>query len=363
MLTSETQISDLPLTYGPNALLNAIGNSLSSPLLNQVFRVKGVYKPGKGVNYNGAFYDILKDEHGESTITLVIPERLRPQLRDGQLIEASAYLSKRFQAVGRIDLLITINELLSKKERTITEDETRSFTLLQKKAKAGYKDADSFIRKRLFEQQPIQVTILVGQGAIIDQDIKHQVKEAAVAYQFHYIRVNLSQPAEIVKALQTHDGANILVVARGGGDNLQVFDNPALGETALSLRSIFITALGHTADDPLLQRLADKSFITPTALGQYFHDLYNKTIEDFHDSKAKLIGDLSKQIDLNYQQKLHDLENRLTETTRSGQEAIRHADEQQQILSSRLARTRNINVVMAAVLVVLVIIMIYFVLR
>jgi exodeoxyribonuclease VII large subunit len=364
MLATDDPVADISLAFSPNALLNAIGNSLSSPLLNQVFRVKGIYKPGKGVNYNGAYYDVLKDEHSDSAITLVTPERLRPRLGNGQLIEASVFLSKRFQAAsGRIDLLLTINELFSKKEAAISEQETRSFALLQKKAKVGYKDADSFIRGRLFNKEPVQVTLLVGQSAIIDQDIKHQVKEAAVAYQFNYVRVNLSQPAEIIAALQTHDGADILVIARGGGENLAIFDNPAIGEAALALRSIFITALGHSADEPLLQKLADKAFITPTALGQYFHDLYIKTIEDLNGSKAKLIGDLTKQIELNFQNSLLELQNRVNDMTRSGQEALLQSKNRLESMSGRLARTRTVNAILATVIGVLAILMAYFLLK
>jgi exodeoxyribonuclease VII large subunit len=254
-----------PPAFTPSALLNALGNSLTSPLLNQVHFAKGIYRAGKGVNYNGSYYDLLKDESTDNNLVLVVPERLRPQLRDGQLIEASVYLSKRFQTgTGRIDLLLTLNEVLTKKEKVVDEQATKAAELLQKKANAGYKDADSFIRKRLFEQTPIRVTIIVGQGAVVDQDIRHQVREAALAYEFRYVRVNLSQTLEITKALQENQATDILVIARGGGENICVFDNPVIGETALNLRCIFMTALGHTTDEPLLQKLADKSFITGT---------------------------------------------------------------------------------------------------
>jgi exodeoxyribonuclease VII large subunit len=364
----DSQTSDPPLVYGPAALLNAIGNTLSTPLFNRIFVVRGLYKLGKGVNYNGAYYDILKDEYSDSNLTLVVPERWRTQLKDAQVIEASVYLSKRFQpATGRIDLLLTINELLSRKEKPVNQEETRAFALLQQKAKTGYKDADAFLRKRLYEQKPVRITLLIGHAAIIDQDIQHQLREAVVAYELTYVRINMAQPAEIARALQAQDGAEILVVARGGGDNLQVFDNPTLGETALGLRSIFMTALGHSVDDPLLQKLADRSFITPTALGQYFHDLYNKTLEDLNDSKAKLIGDLSRQIELSFQHKLQDLQLRLAEVTRSGQEAskanqdsIRDAGRELQVLANRLARSRSRSYVLVMAVIGLLLLLLYF---
>ena len=68
MPSIEKNIPETVLAYSPNALLNAIGNSLTSPLLNQVFKIKGIYRPGKGVNYNGSYYDIIRDEFKEAKI-------------------------------------------------------------------------------------------------------------------------------------------------------------------------------------------------------------------------------------------------------------------------------------------------------
>jgi len=339
------------LAYTPSALLNTVGNSLTSPLLYKIFAARGIYRAGKGVNYHGSYYDILKDEFSDNSLALVVRERLRSQLRDGQLIEVSVYLSKRFQTgSGRIDLVLILNELLGKKERIVDEHATKGLALVQKKIKAGYKDADSFIRKRLFEQKPIRVTIIVGQGAIVDQDIKHQLREAMVAYEFQFVRANLAQVSEITQALRSNQETDILVIARGGGENMSIFDNPAVSETALGLHCIFITALGHSSDEPLLQKVADKFFITPTALGGYFHDLYNKTLDDLNNSKTKLIADLSKQIELNYQHKMQDLENRLVEMTRSDAATRERSDELVRELSDRLAKAKAVVIGLVIVL-------------
>lgn len=361
-IISET--SDGAVSYTPQALLHALGNSLQSPLFNEVFRIKGIHKHGKGVNYNGVYYDILRDENSDSNVTLVTPERLRASLPDGQLIEASAFLTKRFQAsTGRIDLILTLNELFSRKTNPVNEEETKALAVLRQKASGGYKDADTFIRKRLFAQQPIRITILVGTTAIVDQDIKHQIREAVAAYKIEYVRINLAQSAEIIRALKSHGDTDILVIARGGGENLQVFDHPALAEIALGLRPIFMTAIGHSADEPLLQKVADKSFITPTALGQYLHDLYNKTIDEFNDSKTKMIGDLTKQIELNYQTRLQDLQTRLVDTARAAFEAGEKSDRQMHVLGSRLAKTNRINSILFAAIVALVVLFLVFLLK
>ncbi len=67
-----------------------------------------------------------------------------------------------------------------------------------------------------------------------------------------------------------HKKCDILAIARGGGDNLEIFDKPEIAEVALGLDSYFVTAIGHAQDVPLLEKIADKTFITPTAFAQYF---------------------------------------------------------------------------------------------
>ncbi len=68
---------------------------------------------------------------------------------------------------------------------------------------------------------------------------------------------------------------------------MEVFNKPSLTEQALSLKCFFVTAIGHKEDTSLLQKVADKAFITPTALGQYVNEIYNQTIEELQGFKSK----------------------------------------------------------------------------
>jgi exodeoxyribonuclease VII large subunit len=353
--------SVIPSPYSPAALLTAFGNSLSSPLLNEIFTVKGIYKAGKGVNYNGLYYDHLQDELTDVSVTLLSPQQLRMQLHDGEQIEASVYLFKRLlSGTARIEIQLMINELLSRQEKVVNDADTKALSVIQQKAKTGFKDADAFIRRKLFEHQPIAVTILIGQSAIIDQDVLHQLKEAVTAFQVRFIRINLALVADIIRALKTYHDADILAIARGGGENMNIFDNPDLAAVAMTIKPIFLTALGHSTDEPLLQKVADKALITPTALGQYFHDLYNKTIEDLNGSKTKLIGDLSKQIDLTYQQKIQGLQQQLNDAIRTGRETVQNIERQSRALSNRLEKTKRLNRFLAVALLGLLLFLIMY---
>src|SRR4028119_898262 len=72
--------------------------------------------------------------------------------------------------------------------------------------------------------------------------------------------------------------------------------------------------IGHKENIPLLQKVADRAFITPTALGQYLHDIYNETVEQLQNSKAKLIDDISRQFKANYDKQIQTLIEKLKAT-------------------------------------------------
>jgi hypothetical protein len=55
--------------------------------------------------------------------------------------------------------------------------------------------------------------------------IKHQLKEALGFYEFNFVRIDLSSESEIIKSLKAYDkNTEIIVIARGGGENMEVFN-------------------------------------------------------------------------------------------------------------------------------------------
>jgi len=350
--------------FTPAALLTALGNTLTSPMLNQVYHVKGIYKAGKGVNYNGYYYDTLKDEYSDTTISLILPAALRLKVKDGQLIEAAAFFNKRQQPAGaRIELTLNVTELISRQEKVVDEKEQQALELIQRKAHAGYKDLEGAIKRKLYMQQQVKITILIGQNAIIDKDIKHQIRDAAPAYHIDFIRINLSQPMEIMSKLREYDRGEILILSRGGGENIQLFNNIDIVKVALTLRSIFVTAIGHSDDEPLLQKVADKAFITPTSLGQYLYDTYVNSLEETSNSKARLITDITRQVELNFQHKINELSTKLADSATQLQEARANAENQRMQFMTMLShekekgKRRTVFLVIVFILLMLLIFM------
>jgi exodeoxyribonuclease VII large subunit len=344
--------------YNPSSLVNVFNNVLNADTTRKVFRIKGVYVPGKGMNYGGVFFDSLKDEYSDATITLIVPALIRVNLQAQQLIECSAYLTKKVQLNGaRIELQVNVTEVHSQEQSKLTDEQIKAFEILQKKATIGYKDVDSFMKTRIIQQEPITVTIIIGRTGIIDSDIKHQLKDAIAFYNLEFVRISLTSETEIIASLLEHDeDTDILVVSRGGGENMNVFNKPSLAEAALELDSYFVTAIGHKEDFSLLQKVADKHFITPTALGQYFHDIYTQTIEELQDSKAKLVEDISKQYKTNYEMQLQNLNDKLRGARELNEKQVALKQEQIESLQKQLTEKKSIHVVIWLLLILVAII-------
>jgi len=59
-----TVINNEIISYNASSLLNIFNNALTIEVTKKVFRVRGIYMAGKGVNYNGCRGTWWWREHG-----------------------------------------------------------------------------------------------------------------------------------------------------------------------------------------------------------------------------------------------------------------------------------------------------------
>src|SRR5690554_3220870 len=74
---------------------------------------------------------------------------------------------------------------------------------------------------------------------------------------------------EVIAAIRRLDAdpeVEVIIIARGGGDfqNLLVFSDESLVRTAAACETPLVSAIGHEADRPLLDDVADLRASTPT---------------------------------------------------------------------------------------------------
>lgn len=309
------EIENSPIiTYSPAAVLNLFNNSISINQTKRIVQLKGIYIQGKGNQYSGYFYDTFRDEASDAAITILVPPLIRNELQPNKTVTVNGFVTRRvINTSGSIQIQLTVTDLVAQTQNKYNDEDLKKIEVMQRKAVIGYRDVYSWLKEQIISGQPFKIGIIIGKTGIIDNDIKHQLRESIGFYDISFHRINLSSEEEILTTLDRLNNENygLIALSRGGGDNLDIFNRFSIAEKAVGLESLFITAIGHKDDITLLQKVADKSFITPSELGQFLNDTFNHTVEELENSKAKLIESVKLQLTANYQKEIDNLNERL----------------------------------------------------
>ena len=328
--------ADLPV-YSPASIINILSNIIAIPGTNKIIGLRGIYHATGKTHYSGFYYDQLKDEASDYAIQLVVPALIRNQLTNNKTIEVICYINKKAEKDGSVRLLANVTDLITQSQNKYTEEEIHILEIQQKKAATGFRDLDSFIKNCIYEERKPNINIIIGRSAVIQHDIIDQMSEAGSLYNIKFVKATITSVTDMISAVQASNNSevDILVLARGGGDiEFETINKPELAEACLNLLPFLVTALGHKVNTPLLERIADKKFITPTAFGQYLKEIYNTTIEELTQSKAKLVADITTQLKTVYDKELQNLNDKLLQEQQLNKKNIDN-------LTSQILATQN----------------------
>ena len=304
----------IEFAYSPSAVLQLFNNSLNVAQSKKLFQFKGVYQVGANKSYNGYYYDKLKDEASDANITLIIPSLIRNRLINNKTISFIGYVTKRVVLnQSRIELQANLTDLIEQTHNKFSEEEIRALETQQRKALIGYRDVEAFMKDAIASGKTIRIVVIIGHSAIIDADIKHQQGLAVQPYNIAYQKANFSSEQDIIACMNKydHEDVDIIVLARGGGESMEVFNKSVIAERSLSIKPFFISALGHKETVTLTEKVADKSFIAPTAFGQFLKDSDEHTVEEAEQSNAKLIESVKNQLETAYKKQIQNLREQL----------------------------------------------------
>ncbi len=328
--------------FSPSSIVAIFNAATITKEEKKIIQVRGIFKKTGTASYGGYYYNRLKDEASDNSITLLTSAIMHNQLEDNKTIEFNGFISRRVEKQGTIVLIINLVELLAQKTNKFSEEETKKILLLNKKVEKGFKDLDAHIKNAIFYNKRIAVKVIMGRSAIIDSDIKKAMEAAITFYDIEYHRISLSAPGEIINTIKLLDNqsADLICIARGGGENLDIFENSEICESIINAKTIIASAIGHAQDVSLFEKLADKKFITPTQFGHYLKEIYENTIEEFEQSKAKLVHDITSQLSANYGKQVQNLTEQLIANRELHEKTIaetkRNHEEQQQLLHNKL---------------------------
>lgn len=142
---------------------------------------------------------------------------------------------------------------------------------------------------------PRKIGLIVGRNTEAEKDVvvNARLRWPNVHFAIKQVQVQGagSIPAMIaaLSELDTAEDIAVIVFARGGGspEDLLPFSDEALVRAAFAARTPIVSAIGHEADSPLLDLVADVRASTPT-------DAARKIVPDMGEQREKLRADLHR---------------------------------------------------------------------
>jgi exodeoxyribonuclease VII large subunit len=144
-------------------------------------------------------------------------------------------------------------------------------------------------RKRPLPFLPAVVGVVCGRASAAEQDVVQNARRRWPAVRFRIEEVAVQGPtavtdvSEAVSRLDADAEVDVIVVTRGGGslEDLLPFSNEALLRVVAACRTPVVSAIGHEADTPLLDLVADVRASTPT-------DAAKRVVPDVGEETARV---------------------------------------------------------------------------
>ncbi len=243
---------------------------LSDKLKGWIDRLGSAWVEGEITQWGGSggnIYGKLKDLNVDATVGFTIWSSVRSKLPDDlkQGDRVVALLKPNYWVKGGTLSMqvfemrhIGIGDLLERLEK-----------LRQKLKAEGLFDAD---RKRPLPFLPHRIGLITGKDSDAEKDVLRnaQLRWPSVEFRVEHAVVQGERAVgEVMSALarlEADPEVDVIIFARGGGDfqNLLVFSDEALVRAAAACTTPIVSAIGHEADRPLLDDVADLRASTPT---------------------------------------------------------------------------------------------------
>jgi exodeoxyribonuclease VII large subunit len=260
---------------------------VSAKIRDYVDRLGTVWAEGEITQWGlsgGNVYGKLKDLDQDATLSFTLWSstlaKLKEEFRQGDRV--IALLKPNWWPKGGTLTMqvyelrhVGLGDLLEKLER-----------LRRKLAEEGLFDP---ARKKRLPFLPMCVGLVTGKDSDAEKDVLRNAQLRWPAVQFRVRHANVQgdrAPAEIAGAIRILDRdheVEVIIVARGGGDfqNLLVFSDEKVVRAAAECVTPIVSAIGHEADRPLLDEVADLRASTPT-------DAAKRVIPDVADELGRV---------------------------------------------------------------------------
>jgi exodeoxyribonuclease VII large subunit len=223
-----------------------------------------VHKPNAGANTRsgGRTWFTLRDRAAQISVTVPATRAKRARVVAGERVQVTGVL-EWVSAWGALQLVA--DEVVPVGEGAVAAmiAEAR-----QRLAADGLLDRP----RRAVPLLPRVIGVVCGADAAVRHDIESVVAARFPGYPVVFREVAVSGPAAVddvcfaIDDLAQHEGVDVIVLARGGGDTTQLlpFSDETLCRAVAASQVPVVSAIGHERDRPLCDEVADLRCGTPS---------------------------------------------------------------------------------------------------
>ncbi|MDM1556098.1 hypothetical protein HX126_16150 [Chryseobacterium indologenes] len=301
--------------YSPASVIGIFSNALKLNATVNIIYLKGRYSFGGGKAYGNYFYDLLFSEGDHVSIGVRISSLLRSKMTNNEIYTLRGFIEKSIKN-SSIELRFVVDEIIQQEEKSISEEELQRYELIQKKLETGSKDLETLIREKMLKDEKVKIANIYGNNAIVQKDFSEGLDVSVQYYEIDDHSCNITSSTAIISKLNEISSMeyDIVALVRGGGDrqSMETFNNIQLSELFIELNSVTITAIGHTVDETLLDKLADKRFHLPHDYGAGLHAIAEKLSLERSNSRALLIDEVKKDVSKQFSEQVKTLTEQLS---------------------------------------------------
>jgi hypothetical protein len=301
--------------YSPASVIGIFSNALKLNATVNIIYLKGRYSFGGGKAYGNYFYHLLFSESDHVSIGVRISSLLRSKLVNNEIYTLRGFIEKSIKN-SSIELRFVVDEIIQQEEKSISEEELERYELIQRKLEMGSKDLETLIRDKMLKDEKARIANIYGNNAIVQKDFLEGLDVSGLYFEIDDHSCNITSSTAIISKLNEISSMkyDIFALVRGGGDrqSMETFNNIQLSELFIELKTVTITAIGHTVDETLLDKLADKRFHLPHDYGAALHMIAEKLSYERSNSRALLIDEVKKDVSKQFSEQVKTLTEQLS---------------------------------------------------
>lgn len=328
--------------WSPEELVGIYRTFLEQGKSNGVVWLRGIYiqRPNQNSQW-AAYYDELRDDHSNTSVTLRISRNDRAKLKPNSLVLIGGLIELNPFANGTIQITVNVTRYEIIKDQFVSEQDLKRSEIRIAKSKRGFKNVDAVLEEKLFKDERPKVALIFASTSITMQDFNAGVNAAAVKIDFTELRQSFGNGNALASflALQDNAGFDVIALIRGGGSGIEDLDNIEVLQAVASMQTPVICAIGHVGEELFMKTIADKVAPTPNGLGQYFSEKVESVIAKRNNSRAALVDEVKKQ----FQKQLDESNKKNQDLLKQVQNLTKQAAEQTKQFKETTEKTQAEN--------------------